>query len=336
MCSTWPASGRGPNKTGVEPAERRMRPMLETLDLTKHFKEVKAVDGINLFIERGEIVGLLGPNGAGKTTAIAMIAALIPPTRGEVLLYGKSVIASPAPLRQILGMVPQQLALYPDLTARENLQFFGRLYGLKGKSLAVRVDEVLELVGLEAKAHRPVSTLSGGMQRRLNIGLALLHEPRFVIMDEPTVGIDPQSRHHILETVRRLNREKGMTVLYTSHYMEEAEVLCHRIYIMDQGRIIASGTPEELKSILSSDHTIELKAESLPPSFVEALRRLPAVRSLSSEGQAVTLIAPKTAHLLDDLFRLAREHGVTVTSVNIQSPSLEDVFLHLTGKALRD
>ncbi|GAA5344774.1 ABC transporter ATP-binding protein [Planifilum fimeticola] len=310
--------------------------MLETLDLTKHFKEIKAVDGINLFIERGEIVGLLGPNGAGKTTAIAMIASLIPPTRGEVLLHGKSVISSPAPLRQILGMVPQQLALYPDLTARENLQFFGRLYGLKGKALAVRVDEVLELVGLEEKALHPVSTLSGGMQRRLNIGLALLHEPRFVIMDEPTVGIDPQSRHHILETVRRLNREKGMTVLYTSHYIEEVEVLCNRIYIMDQGRIIASGTPEELKSILSSDHTIELKAESLSPSFVEALRRLPAVRSLSPEGQAVTLIAPKTAHLLDDLFRLAREHGVTVTSVNIQSPSLEDVFLHLTGRTLRD
>ena len=310
--------------------------MLETQDLTKHFKEVKAVDSINLFIERGEIVGLLGPNGAGKTTAIAMIAALIPPTRGEVLLYGKSVIASPAPLRQILGMVPQQLALYPDLTARENLQFFGRLYGLKGKSLAVRVDEMLELVGLEAKAHRPVSTLSGGMQRRLNIGLALLHEPRFVIMDEPTVGIDPQSRHHILETIRRLNREKEMTVLYTSHYMEEAEVLCNRIYIMDQGRIIASGTPEELKSILLSENTIELKAEFLPPPFVEALRRLPGVRSLSSEGQTATLIAPKTAHLLDDLFRLAREHGVTVTSVNIQSPSLEDVFLHLTGRTLRD
>ncbi|MFS8512355.1 MAG: ABC transporter ATP-binding protein [Planifilum fulgidum] len=308
--------------------------MLETQDLTKHFKEVKAVDSINLFIERGEIVGLLGPNGAGKTTAIAMIAALIPPTRGEVLLYGKSVIASPAPLRQILGMVPQQLALYPDLTARENLQFFGRLYGLKGKSLAVRVDEVLELVGLEAKAHRPVSTLSGGMQRRLNIGLALLHEPRFVIMDEPTVGIDPQSRHHILETVRRLNREKGMTVLYTSHYMEEAEQLCDRVAIMDRGEIIALDTPAGLIRGLESDSVVEFTAESEAEA---AFHRLPGVKEVRRTGErqtGVVLLTDRLQETLSGLITWAGERGVVLKDLRTRTATLEDVFLQRTGKRL--
>ncbi len=310
--------------------------LLEVEELTKHFKDVKAVDGINLFIEQGEIVGLLGPNGAGKSTAISMIATLLPPTKGEILFRGKSVVDSPDSLRNVLGMVPQELALYLELSAWENLQFFGRLYGLKKNERDQRVLEILQLVGLEEKKHALVKTFSGGMKRRLNLALALLHQPSFVIMDEPTVGIDPQSRNHILETVRRLNREQNMTVLYTSHYMEEVEYLCDRIYIMDQGHIIASGTKEELKAILSSENTIEVKVDTVNHSFLEGLEQMSGLRSWSVEGKLITLIVPKEMHILGELFDLARAQEIGITSVDIKTPTLEDIFLHLTGRTLRD
>lgn len=284
--------------------------MLEVEELTKHFNDVKAVDGINLFIEQGEIVGLLGPNGAGKSTAISMIATLVPPTKGEILFQGKSVVDSPESLRNVLGLVPQELALYLELSAWENMQFFGRLYGLKKNERDQRVREILRLVGLEEKKDALVKTFSGGMKRRLNLALALLHQPRFVIMDEPTVGIDPQSRNHILETVRRLNREQNMTVLYTSHYMEEVEYLCDRIYIMDQGHIIASGTKEELKAILSSENTIEVKVDTVNHSFLEGLEQIPGLRSYSVEGKLITLIVPREMHILGELFDLARSHEI--------------------------
>lgn len=310
--------------------------MLEVQDLTKYFKDIKAVDGINLLIEQGEIVGLLGPNGAGKSTAISMIATLLAPTKGEVSLWGESVIDKPNVLRQVLGMVPQELALYLDLSAWENLHFFGRLHGFKRNERNRRVEEVLELVGLQEKKDVLVKTFSGGMKRRLNIALALLHDPQFLIMDEPTVGIDPHSRNYILEMIHRLNRERKMTVLYTSHYMEEVEYLCDQIYIMDQGEIIASGTKEELKAILAGESTIEVKVDAMASSFMEELKSLFALRSLSVDGQVVTLIVPRNVHILDDLFDLARKHEVSITSVNIKTPSLEDVFLHLTGRMLRD
>lgn len=310
--------------------------MLEVEELTKHFNDVKAVDGINLFIEQGEIVGLLGPNGAGKSTAISMIATLVPPTKGEILFQGKSVVDSPESLRNVLGLVPQELALYLELSAWENMQFFGRLYGLKKNERDQRVREILRLVGLEEKKDALVKTFSGGMKRRLNLALALLHQPRFVIMDEPTVGIDPQSRNHILETVRRLNREQNMTVLYTSHYMEEVEYLCDRIYIMDQGHIIASGTKEELKAILSSENTIEVKVDTVNHSFLEGLEQIPGLRSYSVEGKLITLIVPREMHILGELFNLARSHEIGITSVDIKTPTLEDIFLHLTGRTLRD
>ncbi len=310
--------------------------MLEVEELTKHFNDVKAVDGINLFIEQGEIVGLLGPNGAGKSTAISMIATLVPPTKGEILFQGKSVVDSPESLRNVLGLVPQELALYLELSAWENMQFFGRLYGLKKNERDQRVREILRLVGLEEKKDALVKTFSGGMKRRLNLALALLHQPRFVIMDEPTVGIDPQSRNHILETVRRLNREQNMTVLYTSHYMEEVEYLCDRIYIMDQGHIIASGTKEELKAILSSENTIEVKVDTVNHSFLEGLEQIPGLRSYSVEGKLITLIVPREMHILGELFDLARSHEIGITSVDIKTPTLEDIFLHLTGRTLRD
>ena len=292
--------------------------------------------GSTFLSSRVKLLVCLGPNGAGKSTAISMIATLVPPTKGEILFQGKSVVDSPESLRNVLGLVPQELALYLELSAWENMQFFGRLYGLKKNERDQRVREILRLVGLEEKKDALVKTFSGGMKRRLNLALALLHQPRFVIMDEPTVGIDPQSRNHILETVRRLNREQNMTVLYTSHYMEEVEYLCDRIYIMDQGHIIASGTKEELKAILSSENTIEVKVDTVNHSFLEGLEQIPGLRSYSVEGKLITLIVPREMHILGELFDLARSHEIGITSVDIKTPTLEDIFLHLTGRTLRD
>ena len=256
--------------------------MLELVDLSKKFKQTYAVKNLNMFIEKGEIVGLLGPNGAGKSTAISMLSSLVEPTSGDVRFYNKSIIKNPAPLRKVIGMVPQEIALYTDLTAEENLQFFGRIYRLKGSQLKRKIDEVLDQIGLTDRRKDVVKTFSGGMKRRLNIGVALLHDPEFIIMDEPTVGIDPQSRNYILETVKRLNVEKQMTVLYTSHYMEEVEFLCNRIYIMDQGNLIASGTKDEIKRILSSEKAISIKAERWNESFIDAVKAKPNGESCES------------------------------------------------------
>src|SRR5690625_1889400 len=228
---------------------------------------------MNMYIEKGEIVGLLGPNGAGKSTAISMLSSLIEPTEGDVLFHKKSMLKNPTPLRRVTGVVPQDIALYEDLTAEENLYFFGRIYRMRGKELKEKVEEVLKLIGLTDRKKDVVKKFSGGMKRRLNIGVALLHDPEFLIMDEPTVGIDPQSRNYILETVKRLNEEKGLTILYTSHYMEEVEYLCDRIYIMDKGNIIAVGTKSEIKDILAAENTIYIEAELLNETFVEKLKR---------------------------------------------------------------
>lgn len=310
--------------------------MLQAAGLTKRFKTMTAVDGVNLYLKRGEIVGLLGPNGAGKSTTISMLSSLISPTSGDVLLDGKSILKEPARIRNILGVVPQDIALYLDLTARENLDFFGRIHRIKKKDLKKRVDEVLDIIGLHEREKDVIKTFSGGMKRRLNIGAALLHEPQLIIMDEPTVGIDPQSRNFILDTVKRLNQEKNLTVLYTSHYMEEVEYLCDRIYIMDHGKIIASGTKDEIKGILSAEQTIEIKVELLKNEFLQQLKTLPQILQNSNTDSLVKIIVPKNINILNEVFKIAEGTGTSITSVNIESPSLEDVFLHLTGRQLRD
>lgn len=310
--------------------------MLEAVELTKHFKKNKVVDGLNLFIEKGETVGLLGPNGAGKSTTISMISTLISPTDGDVRLKNESVLRDPQPLREVLGVVPQEIALYTDLTAKENLEFFGRINHLKGGLLKERVAQVLDQIGLTERKNDIVKTFSGGMKRRLNIGVALLHEPEILIMDEPTVGIDPQSRSYILEQVKRLNQEKGMTIIYTSHYMEEVEFLCDRIYIMDKGHIIASGTKEEIKSILSSESTIVIILEKMVPSFTEGLSAIPSVMNVTSSEKEIVMVIPKEQNLFNQVFQLAEDTGAVILSIDRKTPTLEDVFLHLTGRALRD
>lgn len=310
--------------------------MLEVIDLRKEFKDLVAVNDVDMFLGRGESVGLVGPNGAGKSTTIAMISTLLKPTSGDVKLNGVSVLANPAPMRRVLGVVPQDVALYPELTAQENLEFFGSLYGLRGRALGEAVDDALELVGLSDRRRDVIKKYSGGMKRRINIAAALLHQPEFVIMDEPTVGIDPQSRNHILETVRTLNRERGLTVLYTSHYMEEVEQLCDRIYVMDHGKVIASGTNAEIKAILAADNTILLQVESRSDGLEGRLASLPAVRQVTRTDDGLKLITSHDHGVLSEVFKAAEAEGAVISSLGVQKPSLEDVFLHLTGRTLRD
>lgn len=310
--------------------------MLEVVSLSKRFKKNKAVDGVNIFLEKGETVGLLGPNGAGKSTIISMVSSLISPSEGDVRLNNKSVLHQPGMLRKVLGVVPQEIALYTDLTAKENLEFFGKIHRLKGKELKEKINEILEQIGLAERQNDVVKTFSGGMKRRLNIGVALLHDPEILIMDEPTVGIDPQSRNYILEQVKRLNRERNMTILYTSHYMEEVEFLCDRIYIMDKGHIIASGTKDEIKSILSSESTILIKLDKSSPTFVERLHELAFIKTVTSQEKMVTIVIPKEVHPFNQIFQIADETDAVIVTIDRQTPTLEDVFLHLTGRALRD
>ncbi len=310
--------------------------MLETVGLSKTFKEKKAVDGIDMYLDVGESVGLLGPNGAGKSTTISMIASLMKPTSGDVLLNGKSTIKNPADIRKVLGVVPQEIALYEELSAYENLKFFGKIYQVKKAELESRIQEVLDLVGLAERQKDLVKTFSGGMKRRVNIAAALLHHPKIIILDEPTVGIDPQSRNHILETVRRLNVEQGTTVLYTSHYMEEVEQLCDRVYIMDHGKIVASGTQSELFSILSSEDTLQVQFSKITENFLEAIRAIEHVRRVEETGDGVRIISKKGSNMLSELVYAAERNHIQVIHFQQEIPSLEDVFLHLTGKTLRD
>lgn len=310
--------------------------MLETQQLTKKFKDTIAVDDVNLVLRQGESVGLLGPNGAGKSTAIAMISTLMKPSSGDVRLNGKSVLKKPAEMRRVLGVVPQKIALYEELSAYENLKFFGRLYGLSGNKLEQRIDYVLELVGLADRKKELVKNYSGGMQRRVNLAAAMMHEPEVLIMDEPTVGIDPQSRNHLLETIRKLNQDEGMTVLYTSHYMEEVEKLCDRVYIMDHGKVIAEGTKEELKAILSDQETVLIEFDQHYPELFTKLSEIEGVQHATAEEHSLKLIIPKGTRLLGALFHEAERYGAQVVNVNVQTPTLEDVFLRLTGRKLRD
>ncbi|GIO93999.1 MULTISPECIES: ABC transporter ATP-binding protein [Paenibacillus] len=310
--------------------------MLETVELRKVFKGKTAVEEVSLYLKEGESVGLIGPNGAGKSTTISMISSLLKPTAGDVRLNGQSVIKHPQQLRKVLGVVPQEIALYEELSSYENLKFFGKVYGLKGKELELKIQELLDMVGLRDRQKELIRTYSGGMKRRINIAVALMHDPKIVIMDEPTVGIDPQSRNHILDTVRHLSREKGTTVLYTSHYMEEVEQLCSRMYIMDHGRIIASGTKEELQLILSGEETLLLRLDRQHAEFTEELQTLAAVRQVEETELGLKLIVTKNHQILSRVVQAAERFDVQILNIHIDSPSLEDVFLHLTGRNLRD
>lgn len=309
--------------------------MLEMIDIVKKYGQHEAVRNLNLFLEKKESVGLLGPNGAGKSTTIEILSSLVKPTSGVVRFKGKSIHKQLEEFRRSIGVVPQEIALFPQLTAEENLSFFGQIYNLSKSDRKRRIDELLELVGLSERRKDKVKTFSGGMKRRLNTAAALVHQPEFLFMDEPTVGIDPQSRRHILDLVKELQTKVGMTILYTSHYMEEVEYLCDRIYVMDRGSVIAAGKIEEIKGILDRDRTYELKVAAQSAALEGMLNEDVRIQSVIviDDGYRVT---SSGANLFEPLLSLANECGVKVQGIEVQTPTLEDVFLHLTGRTLRD
>jgi ABC-2 type transport system ATP-binding protein len=314
---------------------QREHPVLNCEGLRKRFGERQAVDGVGFVIAPGETYGLLGPNGAGKTTTISMISGILTRDEGTVVVAGQPLDVDSTSAKGLIGIVPQDLAIYPDLTARENLDFFGRMYGMGGHQLRDRTREVLDIVELTDREHERTAGYSGGMKRRLNIAIGLLHRPRLLILDEPTVGVDPQSRNAILSSVEALSAE-GIGILYTTHYMEEAERLCQRVGIMDQGKVIAEGTREELVRLVGGSDRILLVATGSIHSAVEALAAVEGVQEVSGRDGGLDLLVTDANAMLPGLLQAAARAGVTVRSVEIVRPDLEAVFLHLTGKALRD
>jgi len=308
---------------------------IEIENLQKNFGDNRAVDGISLAVQEGEIFSLLGPNGAGKTTTLSMLSTLLRPDGGDARVMGNSIKSGSMAVRSVLGVVPQDIALYMDLTARENLVFWGRMYGLRGSVLHKRVDEILDIIGLADRQKDLIGKYSGGMKRRVNIGAALLHKPKVIYMDEPTVGIDPQSRRSILDSVVAL-KNQGMTVLYTTHYMEEAQELSDHIAIMDHGKLMACGTHQELIQIVGELDRITLTINRESARVIGDWQLTPGVSKVTAEDGTLTLLVEDSNMVLPRLFEAATKVGVRITSVDIQEPNLEAVFLHLTGRALRD
>jgi ABC-2 type transport system ATP-binding protein len=335
-----------------------MAPILEVDQLEKKYGDFSAVKGISFSVEEGEIFGLLGPNGAGKTQTISMLTGVIPPTSGTARIAGYDIKSDMNEVKKVNGLVPQDLALYPTLSARVNLNFFGRIYGIRGSELKERVEDVLRIVALTERADQTIDKYSGGMKRRVNIAAGLVHQPRLLFLDEPTVGVDPQSRNHIFESVMRLNRERDMSVVYTSHYMEEVELLCSRVAIIDEGDIIAMDTVKNLIGILGGG-MIYVGLEQVDDSLLEQLAQLPAVKEAvlvpppvlpplaeGEEPQAdaepitpnpiVKIVAENSQQAVVNVISFLNEQNRPLTSLEILEPNLENVFLHLTGKKLRE
>lgn len=335
-----------------------MAAILEVDQLEKKYGDFRAVKGISFSVEEGEVFGLLGPNGAGKTQTISMLTGVIPPTSGTARIAGHDLKTELNEVKKINGLVPQDLALYPTLSARVNLNFFGRIYGLRGNELKERVEDVLRIVSLTDRADQAVDKYSGGMKRRVNIAAGLVHQPRLLFLDEPTVGVDPQSRNHIFESVMRLNRERGMSVVYTSHYMEEVELLCNRVAIIDEGNIIAMDTVKNLIGILGGG-MIYIGLEQVDDALLEQLSQLPAVKEAvlapppvlppPAEGEEpqseaeptlpnpiVKIVAENSQEAVVNVLSFLNQLDRPLTSLEILEPNLESVFLHLTGKKLRE
>lgn len=310
--------------------------MLVVDHITKSFGRKEVVKNVSFEVKKGETFGLLGPNGAGKSTTISMICGLIPYDGGDIKVGGKSVKEYPLDAKRKIGIVPQDIALYPTLSAKENLIFWGKMYGLSGAIAKKRADEVLVYVGLQDRAKEKIETFSGGMKRRINIGAALMHEPELLIMDEPTVGIDPQSRNHILETVKGLN-EKGMTVIYTSHYMEEVEYLCERIAIVDHGKVIALGTKTELCNRLADGFMVKLQLNRYKEELLQKIKEIPTVERIVIEEDTNTFdIGLQNGEAVGTVVSVVVENHVQILKLEVQEPNLEALFLQLTGRSLRD
>ena len=307
--------------------------VLEVSDVRKRYGATVALDGVSLTVEAGELFGLLGPNGAGKTTLIKIVCGLTDADSGAVRLFGQPFSRSRRDLRRLIGIGTQDLAIYPDLSARENLRFFGKLYGLGGDELESRIKTVLAAVGLTERAGDRAGTFSGGMKRRLNLAAAVVPGPRILFLDEPTTGVDPQSRNHIFQQVRALNAA-GMTVIYTSHYMEEVQLLCRRIAILDNGRLLASDTlPNLLKRL---EGRVRLSVTGGEARFAERVANLPEAKKVVPTERGIDVTTDAIPQLLPGLLAAAAETGTTITAIEPREPTLERVFLHLTGRELRD
>lgn len=309
--------------------------MIEINGLVKKYGDRVAVNEVSFCVQEGEIFGLLGPNGAGKTTTISILATLLPPDAGEVTIGGYDLAKEANQIKPLIGFVPQELALYPTLSAWDNLAFFGRIYGSLGMALKERIAAVLDLVGLRDRAGDAVRTFSGGMKRRLNIAAGLIHQPRILFLDEPTVGVDPQSRNFIFEHVERLKAE-GMTIIYTTHYMEEAERLCDRVAIMDQGRILALDTPKALIGLLGGGVIYVGLASEAMEALLPLIRSLRHVQAVSIQDDRLKIQTSEARPALLELIELCNARDVPILSLEVLEPNLESVFLHLTGKRLRD
>ncbi len=310
--------------------------MLEVEGLRKTFDDLVAVDDLSFDIDEGETFGLLGPNGAGKTTAISMVCGLLDPDAGSITVDGVSIEPGSTKGRELIGLVPQELALYTDMNGWDNLAFFARLYGLRGSAAKARIEEVLQVVGLSDRARDKVEEYSGGMQRRLNIAAGMLHRPKLLILDEPTVGIDPQSRNAILDAVAELGTT-GMSVLYTTHYMEEAERLCRRVAIVDHGKMLACGTRRQLVSMVDQHDKVRISIGGSTDGTVDALARHSGVVAASLvDDHTIECLVDNASHLLPELIAEVGTQGLSVTEIQVVEPSLDSVFLHITGTALRD
>lgn len=313
--------------------------LLEVVELRKSYDGHVAVDGLSFHVEAGEVFGLLGPNGAGKSTTMMMLAGLRPADSGSVTIAGYSFESGAHELKSVLGVVPQDLAIYPDLTARENLEFFGRLYGIRGRTLADRIDRILSQIGLTQNAHSYGKTFSGGMKRRLNFGVALLHEPKLVILDEPTVGVDPQSRSHLLDCVRALS-DDGVGVIYASHYMEEVEAICQRVAIIDKGKLLTSGTLDELLTRSRAD--LHLRVLGTNPRLGPRLTGLAEVEPLADGEVQVVMRRDRrdSTFAINDrltlVLEILKQAGAELLAIETKEHNLERLFLELTGRRLRD
>lgn len=310
--------------------------MLELTNLTKKYNDNTVVNNISLHVKQGEIFGLLGPNGAGKSTMVSMISTVVMPTSGSITIDNKSLREKPMEIKKMMGIVPQDLALYPSLSTKENLEFFGILYGLSGSELKTRTNEVLEIIELQDKKNQDVAELSGGMKRRVNIGIALMNNPKLLILDEPTVGIDPQSRNHILETVKKLNYEDGMTVIYTSHYMEEVEYLCKNVAIIDHGCLIAQGTKEQLKQNLAACDTLTVNFSEAREDALKQLQHVPYISKVDIVGNQINILVPANDSNVIEIMEEIKNLGIKPISFKYEEVNLESIFLQITGKALRE
>ena len=308
---------------------------VQTENLTKCFKKLIAVNGVSFIVQEGEIFGFLGPNGAGKTTTINMLSTLIAPTLGRAEIMGHDIVKKRNAVRRSIGVVFQEPALDSRLTGKENLEFHAHMYGMPAEQRRLRIAEVLALVELEDKAHGLVETYSGGMKRRLEIARGLMHRPDVLFLDEPTLGLDTQTRRHIWDYVKKLNAETGITIILTTHYMEEADALSNRILILDHGGIVALDTPAALKDILGGD-IVELGVGSDAISFVNTMRSLDWIKSASIKGDMVRLTMQKAETRVASIVRAALDSGMALLSVSIHKPSLDDVFIHFTGKTIRE